>query len=224
MLAWLREIRKWIIGVVIVVVILLFIRQCSRSRIEPVSDEGKKIVEEAEKEGFKVDKDVEAVPEKEIEEKTGITGKAIKTVSTLEFAEPVKEVEIVVDTLGQVFARGKGEEDTTWVPVEVTTIKRKDRGGFIKKDLGIRLGIGWDLSKKVQYGGTIQFFSLFDGTVSAPDLIATNEYSGVGIGISTKALWKKSPLKNTMIGIGGVWDYSKLGGYPKMVITATVRL
>ena len=224
MLNWLKEIRKWLFAIGMIIILIFLLRQCTSRRKVPATDAHKETVEEAKKEGFEVDEEVKEVSTRKLEKETGITGKALETVTTAKFESPVTEVEVVVDTAGQVFVRGRGEGDTTLIPVKVITIKRKPRGKFVRMDLGIRLGVGWDLGNTIQYGGKIQIFSFFNNKVTAPDILFTNEYAGVGIGFPISSWWKGSPLKNTVIGGGTAWDYSRFGGYPKAVLTISVRL
>jgi hypothetical protein len=219
MLHWITEVRRWLVlAVILAGIAFTLTHYCFRSGAPPQRDE--ELIEEALQEGWGVDMEPGLVHEGRIEEETGLESGNIESTTTAEFQQPVKSIDVVVSDRGDVLITGYGEVAERLPPIRLETLRARPRPEpWLKRDLGIALGVCWNFDDSVEPCLRIQTFRWF-GSVTAPDPVFTMKYAGVSVNLPLRL----GPLKNTSIGGTLKWDYSNLNPLPDVAITLTVQL
>jgi len=219
MLHWITEVRRWLVlALVLAGIAFALTHYCFRSDTPPQRDE--ELIEEALEEGWGVDMEPEFVHEGKVKDKTGLETGAIESTTTAEFEQPVKSIDVVVSDRGDVLITGYDEVGERLPPIRVETLRARPRPEpWLRRDIGIALGVCWDFDRSVEPCLRIQTFRWF-ASISAPDPVFTMMYAGV----SANFLLKVDPIENTSIGGMLKWDYSNLNPMPDVGLVVTVQL
>ncbi len=158
----------------------------------------------------------------EIEKATDLPGEHIESTTTAEFEEPVTRINVVVTDEGDVLVTGETEVGKRLPPKRIETLrKRPPPEPWVKKDVGIGLGLCWDFGKTIKPCVRIQTFRWFE-SITAPDPVASLKYAGVSVNFPLR-IWV---LRNTSVGGMFKWDYEDFRPTPDvaLALALTVQL
>jgi hypothetical protein len=219
MLRWITEARRWIILILVLAgIIFAMSHYCPRPGSRPEPDG--RLIEEALEKGWGVDLEPQLVPEKDIKKKADIESGAIESATTAEFEQPIKSVEVIISEKGDVLITGRNEVGERLTPIRVETLRARPKPEpWVKRDIGVALGVCWDFDDTVEPCARIQTWRWF-ASITAPDPVVTPKYAGVSANFPVK-VWL---LKNTSIGAAVKWNYKGLSLLPDLTLTFSVRL